>query len=191
MKSRWISVSLLSWEKATTGFFHVIGLRSIKSKIIVFALLASLIPSVTMGWLSYRNNRRAVDEKIAQELPNLTSHAARELDLWFKKHRYETRVFSSSYEPRGMSASELGRLVVGLADNYTPILGADALHSTAAAATSLALLLGGARVFRFLRQRGQGSILDRAERRLGERVYGRRALAYRPVALGSEPDGTT
>ncbi len=89
------------------------------------------------------------------------------------------------------SASELGRLVVGLADNYTPILGADALHSTAAAATSLALLLGGARVFRFLRQRGQGSILDRAERRLGERVYGRRALAYRPVALGSEPDGTT
>lgn len=86
------------WEQAITGFLDGIGLRSIKSKIIVFALFATLLPSVTMGWISYRNNRRAVDEKIAQELNSLTSHASRELELWLRERQYEMRVLSSSYE---------------------------------------------------------------------------------------------
>ena len=40
------------WEQAITGFLDGIGLRSIKSKIIAFALFATLLPSVTMGWIS-------------------------------------------------------------------------------------------------------------------------------------------
>jgi diguanylate cyclase (GGDEF)-like protein len=75
-----------------------LGLRSIKIKIIAFALLATLIPSLSMGWLSYRNNRRAIDEKIGQELKSLTSHASRELDLWLRERRYEMKVLASSYE---------------------------------------------------------------------------------------------
>jgi diguanylate cyclase (GGDEF)-like protein len=89
---------LFSWEQATTGFLDGVGLRSIKGKIIVFALLATLIPSVTMGWLSYRNSRRSIDEKIDQELTSLTSHASRELELWLRERRYEMKVLSSSYE---------------------------------------------------------------------------------------------
>ena len=89
---------MFSWELATTGFLDAIGLRRIKIKIIAFALLATLIPSLTMGWLSYRNNRRAIDEKIVEELTNLTSHASRELDLWFRERRYEMKVLASSYE---------------------------------------------------------------------------------------------
>ena len=89
---------MVSWERATSGFLDRIGLQSIKSKIIVFALLATLIPSVTTGWLSYRNNRRAIDEQIVLELTSVTSHASRELELWLKERRYELRVLSSSYE---------------------------------------------------------------------------------------------
>jgi len=89
---------LFSWEKATNGLLDAIGLRSIKVKIILFALLATLIPSLTMGWLSYRNNRRAIDEKIIQELTSLTSHASREISLWLRERRYELKVLSSSYE---------------------------------------------------------------------------------------------
>jgi len=92
------STYLFSWEKGTSGFLDAIGLRSIKIKIIAFALLATLIPSLTMGWLSYRNNRRAIDEKTVQELTSLTSHASREIDLWLRERRYEMRVLSSSYE---------------------------------------------------------------------------------------------
>jgi len=91
-------IALFSWEKVTSGFLDAIGLRSIKVKITLFALLATLIPSITMGWLSYWNNRRAIDEKLSQELTSLTSHAAREISLWLRERRYELKVLSSSYE---------------------------------------------------------------------------------------------
>lgn len=99
MGLQWRSVSsVVWWEKWITAFFDGIRLRSIQDKILVFALLATLIPSVTMGWLSYKNNRKVLDEKIAQEVTSLASHASRELNLWVKEHRYEGKVFSSSYE---------------------------------------------------------------------------------------------
>lgn len=84
-------------EPSSTGFLSIVRLHSIKSKIIVFALIATIIPSLTMGWVSYVNNRQFLDEKIAQELYSITSHTSRELDLWLKERLYETRVFSSSY----------------------------------------------------------------------------------------------
>jgi len=84
-------------ERAATSFLNIFGLHSIKKKIIVFALIATLIPSLAMGWLSYVNNRRFLSEKIAQELHSVTSHASREIDLWLKERLYEVRVFSSSY----------------------------------------------------------------------------------------------
>jgi diguanylate cyclase (GGDEF)-like protein len=86
------------WERAVTAFFDAIRLRSIQNKILVFALLATLIPSVTMGWLSYKNNRQVLDEKIIQEVTSLASHAAQELKLWVKEQRYDGKVFASSYE---------------------------------------------------------------------------------------------
>lgn len=72
-------------------------LESIKSRIIVFALLATLIPSLVTGWLFYVQNRRFLRETIAQELQNATSQVARETDLWLKERLYEVRVFASSY----------------------------------------------------------------------------------------------
>ena len=64
---------------------------------IVFALLATIIPAVTMGWLSYVQNRKFLNEKIKQELRVVTSQVSRELDLWLKDRLYDLRVFSSSY----------------------------------------------------------------------------------------------
>jgi len=78
-------------------FLQVAPLKSIKTQIIVFALLATIIPSVTMGWLSYVQNRKFLNEKIKQELRVVTSQVSRELDLWLKDRLYDLRVFSSSY----------------------------------------------------------------------------------------------
>jgi diguanylate cyclase (GGDEF)-like protein len=78
-------------------FLQVRPLRSIKTQIIVFALLATIIPSVTMGWLSYIQNREFLNEKIKQELRVATNQVSRELDLWLKDRLYDLRVFSSSY----------------------------------------------------------------------------------------------
>ena len=64
----------------------------------MFALIATLIPSLTMGWLSYVQNSRVMTEKVSEELRVASSQASRELDIWIKQRIYELRVFSSSYE---------------------------------------------------------------------------------------------
>jgi diguanylate cyclase (GGDEF)-like protein len=78
-------------------FLQVTPLKSIKTQIILFALLATIIPSVTMGWISYLQNREFLNEKIKQELRVVTNQVSRELDLWLKDRLYDLRVFSSSY----------------------------------------------------------------------------------------------
>jgi diguanylate cyclase (GGDEF)-like protein len=74
-----------------------LNLHSIKSKVTLFALLATLIPSLTMGWRSYVQNRRFLSQKITQELQKVTSQASRDISLWLKERLYDLKVFSSSY----------------------------------------------------------------------------------------------
>src|SRR5437879_13212170 len=65
---------------------------------LVFAPVATLIPSVTTGWSSYLQNKRSLTAKITGELQGVSAQTARELDLWVKERLYELRVFASSYE---------------------------------------------------------------------------------------------
>ena len=44
---------MLRWEQTLGRLLHLLRLDDIKPKILVFALFATLIPSLTMGWLSY------------------------------------------------------------------------------------------------------------------------------------------
>jgi diguanylate cyclase (GGDEF)-like protein len=78
--------------------FPVLRLDTVRSKILVFALLVTLLPSGLTAWISYRQNRNALEEKISQELLSSSSQAAREMDVWLKERLYDLRVFASSYE---------------------------------------------------------------------------------------------
>jgi len=81
-----------SWKQHIPRSLRSFHLHSIKSRILAFALLATLIPSLTMGWLSYKHNSELLAEKTSGELRNITSHAAREIDIWLKERLYELRV---------------------------------------------------------------------------------------------------
>ena len=76
----------------------MLRLDSIRSKLLVFALLATLIPSFTTAWISYQQNKRSLTEKVTRELQSVSAQSAREMDLWIKERLYELRVFASSYE---------------------------------------------------------------------------------------------
>ncbi|NIM51339.1 MAG: diguanylate cyclase [Gemmatimonadales bacterium] len=89
---------MASWEKTASSFLHLFRLDKVKHKILVFALLATLIPSLTLAWLSYVHNERSLTEKTTEELRNVSSHASREIDLWLKERFYDARIFSNSYE---------------------------------------------------------------------------------------------
>jgi diguanylate cyclase (GGDEF)-like protein len=73
-------------------------LDTVRSKILVFALLVTLIPSGVTAWISYDQNRRALEGKISQELLSSSGQAAREMDVWLKERLYDLRVFAGSYE---------------------------------------------------------------------------------------------
>jgi len=88
---------LASEDESKPHFPHTSRWNSIKTKIIVFAVIATVIPSVSMWWLSYVQNRKLLSEKITQELTDVSAQASREVDLWFKERLYDVRVFSSSY----------------------------------------------------------------------------------------------
>ena len=73
-------------------------LDTVRSKILAFALVVTLIPSGFTAWISYTQNRRALEEKISQELLSASAQTAREMDVWVKERLYDLRVFASSYE---------------------------------------------------------------------------------------------
>jgi diguanylate cyclase (GGDEF)-like protein len=90
-------------------YSHVLRLDTIRSKILFFALLVTLVPSGLTAWISYSQNRRALEEKIRQELLSSSSQSAREIDVWLKERLYDLRVFASSYEV----SEKLGRMPSG------------------------------------------------------------------------------
>jgi len=89
---------LSSWEQTISQRLSALRLDSIRNKILMFAVLATLLPSLTTAWISYVENKRALTAKASEELLGLSTQAARELDLWTKERRYDLRVFASSYE---------------------------------------------------------------------------------------------
>lgn len=73
-------------------------LDTVRSRILAFALVVTLVPSGFTAWVSYSQNSRALEDKIAQELLSASSQTAREMDVWLKERLYDLRVFASSYE---------------------------------------------------------------------------------------------
>lgn len=112
--------NLSSWELRLSGVLSALRLDSIKNKIVVLALLATLIPTLATAVVSYVQNKRALTNGLNEELRNVGSQTARELDLWIRDRFYEVGVFASSFVvpenleriPRGgpQGAAALSRL---------------------------------------------------------------------------------
>jgi diguanylate cyclase (GGDEF)-like protein len=85
-------------EHGITQRLSVLRTDSIRNKILVFAVLATLLPSLATAWFSYLENKRSLSAKASEELQAASMQTARELDLWTKERRYDLRVFASSYE---------------------------------------------------------------------------------------------
>ncbi|MGQ0429111.1 MAG: sensor domain-containing diguanylate cyclase [Gammaproteobacteria bacterium] len=83
---------------SVTQRLRVLRLDSIRNKILAFAILATLLPSLATAWISYLENRRSLSAKASEELLGGSMQTVREVDLWSKERRYDLRVFASSYE---------------------------------------------------------------------------------------------
>ena len=84
-------------------------LDTVRSRILAFALVVTLVPSGFTAWVSYSQNSQALEDKISQELLSASSQTAREMDVWLKERLYDLRVFASSYEVSENLAGKKGR----------------------------------------------------------------------------------
>lgn len=71
-------------------------MKSIKSKIIVFSILATLIPSLSLGISSFQRNEEMITENLTRELRTMANRASRELDLWIKEQILSVRDLAAS-----------------------------------------------------------------------------------------------
>ncbi len=72
------------------------ALNSIRSKIVVFAILATLVPSLGLGLMSFRHNQGVIEEKVTHELRSLANYVGREFDLWIQERVHDVRSLSTS-----------------------------------------------------------------------------------------------
>jgi diguanylate cyclase (GGDEF)-like protein len=75
-----------------------VGLDSVRTTIFTLAVLATLIPALATSCISYRQNRRAIQAKLNEQLAGSSTQAAREMGLWLKERLYDLRVFATSNE---------------------------------------------------------------------------------------------
>ena len=89
---------LSALEQTVSKHTHKLHLDSIRNRILFFAVLATLIPSLLTTWIAYSHIRESLNAKITEEMESASTQSARELGLWLKERLYELRVFASSYE---------------------------------------------------------------------------------------------
>jgi diguanylate cyclase (GGDEF)-like protein len=83
-------------EQSISKNARTLRLDSIRSRILFFAVVATLIPSLSTAWLSYTQNKRSLNSKITEQLESTSRQSSRELELWLKDRLAELRVFAVS-----------------------------------------------------------------------------------------------
>lgn len=80
-----------------TDFDHKTTTFGIRNRILIFALIVTLTPSLGLGWLFYAQTKQLLQEKAELELHTIMNQAQREATLWFKESANNMRVFSNSF----------------------------------------------------------------------------------------------
>ncbi len=75
------------------------GAASIQAKLIAFALLAAMVPTITLTTIYYTQNKTLLQEKVSDALTNLANTVARESVLWLDLKRENLSKISGTMIP--------------------------------------------------------------------------------------------
>ena len=85
-------------EQSISKPSRVLRLDSIRSRILFFAVFATLVPSITTAWIAYTRLKQSVTDKVAQEVVSASKQSTHAVGLWLKERLVELRTFTTSYE---------------------------------------------------------------------------------------------
>src|SRR3990172_1625416 len=86
------------WEVRFSESLGLLHLSSLRDRILAFAVLAALVPSLITAVLSYEQNRRSLTTRIGEELRTAGNQGAREVGMWYQQRLFDLKVFTRSYE---------------------------------------------------------------------------------------------
>lgn len=72
-------------------------MKSINSRILTFAVLATLIPSIGLGLLSFWRHQAVIRDSVNHELRTLAADSSSELTMWLRERVNEVRTLSTAY----------------------------------------------------------------------------------------------
>lgn len=75
----------------------MLHLDSIRSRILLFAVLATLVPSIATAWIAYSHLQQSLADKVTQEVSGASKQSAHAVAQWLNDRLYDLRVFASSY----------------------------------------------------------------------------------------------
>jgi diguanylate cyclase (GGDEF)-like protein len=85
------------WQETFARRLREFHLDSIRNQMLVFAVVATLVPTLAMTVVSSRQSRRSIGDQIAQELRGTSAQAAWEIDLWLGDRLRDLRVAATAY----------------------------------------------------------------------------------------------
>jgi diguanylate cyclase (GGDEF)-like protein len=85
------------WQETIARRLREFHLDSIRNQMLVFAVVATLVPTLAMTVVSSRQSRRSIGDQVAQELRGTSTQAAWEMDLWVGDRLRDLRVAATAY----------------------------------------------------------------------------------------------
>jgi len=92
------------------------GFLTIRKRILIIAIFATLVPSLLLGWISYYQTHKVLQAKAVQELEAGLERTSRGLDAWFKEKFYDLHVFAGSFVLKENLTHHLQQSTAGSSD---------------------------------------------------------------------------
>src|SRR5438046_4266426 len=85
------------WAETIARRLRAFHLDSIRNQMLVFAVVATILPALALTVASSRQDRRSIVDQIAQELRGTSAEAAWEIDQWLSDRLRDLRVAATAY----------------------------------------------------------------------------------------------
>ena len=86
------------WKDIVARQLRALHVDTIRGKILVFGLLATLVPTLATTLVSYTELKQSLSQQVTEQLRGVSAEAARQLDQWLDERLHDLRVAASSYE---------------------------------------------------------------------------------------------
>src|SRR3989449_10275929 len=89
------------WKDIVARQLRALHVDTIRGKILVFGLLATLVPTLATTLVSYTELKQSLSQQVTEQLRGVSAEAARQLDQWLDQRVHALRGAARAFEGAG------------------------------------------------------------------------------------------